>query len=59
MRMIKQLSLAVLLTVFMTTLTACSPEVGSDAWCESMKQTPTGDWSTNQATDFAKHCLLK
>lgn len=59
MRMIKQFSIAVLLTAFMATLTACSPEVGSDAWCEDMKQTPTGDWSTNQATDFAKHCLLK
>ncbi|NVK00960.1 MAG: DUF3012 domain-containing protein, partial [Oceanospirillaceae bacterium] len=24
-----------------------------------MKEKPKGDWSANEATDFAKHCLLK
>ena len=38
---------------------ACAPEVGSDAWCEAMRQKPTGDWTANQAADFAKHCVLK
>lgn len=41
------------------TLTACAPEVGSDAWCKKMKETPSGDWSANEATDFAKHCVFK
>lgn len=36
----------------------CAPEVGSEDWCTQMKETPKGDWSTNQAVDFAKHCLL-
>ena len=35
------------------------PEVGSEAGCEAMDETPTGDWTVNQAADFARHCLLK
>ncbi len=38
---------------------ACSPEVGSEAWCQKMKETPKGDWSANEAADYAKHCVLK
>jgi hypothetical protein len=38
---------------------ACSPKVGSDAWCAKMKETPKGDWSANDAADFAKHCVFK
>ena len=45
-----------LLIVF--ALAACSPEVGSKAWCEAMKDKPTGEWSANDTTDFAKHCLF-
>jgi len=37
---------------------ACSPEVGSKAWCENMGEKPKGDWTATEATDFAKHCLL-
>ncbi len=39
-------------------LGACAPEVGSEAWCSDMKQKAKGDWTTNEAADFAKHCLL-
>ena len=39
-------------------LTACSPEVGSEDWCADMKEKPKGDWSANEAADFAKHCVL-
>ena len=39
-------------------LTACEPEVGSKDWCEALKETPKGDWSANEAADFAKHCVL-
>ena len=39
-------------------LAACSPAVGSKEWCEDMKQKPKGDWSANEAADFAKHCIL-
>jgi hypothetical protein len=37
---------------------ACAPEVGSDAWCEKMKEKSKGDWSANEAADFAKHCIF-
>jgi len=38
---------------------ACSPEVGSDAWCNRMKETPSGDWTLNDASEFARSCVLK
>ena len=37
---------------------ACSPEVGSEEWCADKKEKPKGDWSANEAADFAKHCVL-
>ena len=40
-------------------LTGCSPKVGTDAWCTKMKEKPTGDWTANEAADFAKHCVFK
>jgi len=52
----KNLSLAAVLVV---TLAACSPEVGSDAWCEKMQEKPKGDWTANEAGDYAKHCILR
>ena len=39
-------------------LTACAPEVGSEEWCAEMKDKPKGDWTANEAKDFAKHCIL-
>lgn len=39
-------------------LSACSPEVGSKEWCADLKEKPKGDWSANEASDFAKHCIL-
>ena len=41
-----------------TGLAACSPEVGSKEWCAELKEKPKGDWTSNEAADFAKHCLL-
>lgn len=39
--------------------TGCAPEVGSEQWCQSMKEKPKGNWTANEAGDFAKHCILK
>jgi len=39
-------------------LSACSPEVGSKEWCADLKEKPKGDWSSNEAAEFAKSCLL-
>ncbi len=40
-------------------LGACSPEVGSEEWCAQLKEKNKGDWTANEAKDFAKHCILK
>lgn len=40
-------------------LAACEPEVGSDAWCEDMVEKDKGDWSANDAAEFARSCVFK
>ncbi|MFT5758093.1 MAG: hypothetical protein ACI9LM_002832 [Alteromonadaceae bacterium] len=50
--------LSVLLAV-MVMLTACSPEIGSESWCTSIKEKPKGDWTATEAKDYTKHCLFK
>ncbi|HEY5636013.1 MAG TPA: DUF3012 domain-containing protein [Burkholderiales bacterium] len=47
------------LALFTLFLAGCAPEVGSDKWCANLKAKPKGDWSLNEATDFARHCVLK
>ncbi len=42
-----------------TLLTACSPEVGSEDWCNQLKDKPKGDWTANEATEFAKSCIIR
>jgi len=37
----------------------CSPEVGSEAWCNNLKEKPKGEWSANEAGEFAKSCIFK
>ena len=37
----------------------CAPEVGSERWCKAMQEKPKGEWSANEAGDFAKHCIFK
>ena len=48
-----------ILTLTMAMIAGCAPEVGSDAWCEAMVEKDKGDWSANEAAQFAKHCILK
>ena len=50
----KKISLIIALAM---TLMACT-EVGSEAWCEDMKDKPKGDWTANEAGDFGKHCIF-
>lgn len=40
-------------------LAACAPEVGSERWCEAMRDKPRGDWTANEALEFARHCLFE
>ncbi len=39
-------------------LASCSPEVGSEAWCDKMDDKPKGDWTANEATEYAKSCIF-
>ena len=38
---------------------ACAPEVGSEAWCDDMSEKSKGDWTANEAKDYARHCILR
>jgi hypothetical protein len=40
-------------------LVGCSPEVGSQKWCDQMNDKPKGDWTANEAADYAKHCIFR
>jgi hypothetical protein len=48
-----------ILSLMMLGLAACAPEVGTEAWCKMMSEKPKGDWSANEATDYAKSCVFK
>ncbi len=39
-------------------LAGCAPEVGSARWCEVMKGKSRGDWTANEALEFARSCVL-
>lgn len=39
-------------------IAACAPEVGSARWCEAMKAKPSGDWTANEALEYARSCVL-
>lgn len=37
----------------------CAPEVGTEKWCEKIKDKPNGEWTANEAKAFAKHCVFE
>lgn len=49
---------AMLALALLGLLSACAPEVGSEEWCAGMKQKPKGEWTANEAADYAKHCIF-
>lgn len=53
------MKMRVLIILILGTLAAaCAPEPGSKAWCTKMDEQPKGDWSANDAAEYAKSCLL-
>ena len=54
-----RLAILVLATVLSLSLTGCAPEVGSEKWCANLEEKPKGDWSLNEATDYAENCVLR
>jgi hypothetical protein len=57
-RMKRLLSVAAAIAVVAGSL-GCAPEVGSEAWCKKMDAKPKGDWTVNEAGDYAKHCIIR
>lgn len=58
MKDVKKIVTLSLVTLFALGVAACSPEVGSPEWCTQMKEKPKGDWSGNEAAEFAKNCIM-
>jgi hypothetical protein len=56
--MMRNVFAAVVIVTF-AGLLGCSPEVGSEAWCKKMDAKPKGDWTANEAGDYAKHCIFR
>ncbi|MEW5009145.1 MAG: DUF3012 domain-containing protein, partial [Cycloclasticus sp.] len=45
MNSFKNTLLSTLAAAFILTLSGCAPEVGSEAWCNDMKQKESADWT--------------
>jgi hypothetical protein len=40
-------------------LVSCAPEPGSLPWCEAMDEKPKGDWTANEAGEYASSCIFR
>ncbi len=49
---------AVVIASLLTAAAACAPEVGSKRWCTAMRDKARGDWTANEALEYARHCVL-
>lgn len=49
----------ILLLLAMVLVSSCTPKVGTEAWCKMMDKKDKGDWTANEAADYAKHCVFK
>lgn len=58
MPVLKKVTALGFVAMFALGVAACAPEVGSPEWCAQMKEKPKGDWSTNEAAEFAKSCIM-
>lgn len=45
--------------VLLLSLGACAPDVGSKKWCEQLDAKDKGEWTVNEAKEYAKYCLLE
>jgi len=51
--------ITLLLTTIILLDSGCSPEVGSKAWCKQMQEKPKGEWTANEAADYARYCVFR
>ncbi len=40
-------------------IAGCSPEVGSNKWCDKMDETAKGEWTTNDVKAYAENCVFR
>ena len=40
-------------------LAGCAPEVGSERWCEQIRDKGLSNITANEAADYARHCVLQ
>ncbi|MCI5226190.1 MAG: DUF3012 domain-containing protein [Candidatus Electrothrix sp. AX2] len=59
MKLRKRILCGVVLIGVALMLSGCPAKVGSERWCQNMRDKPKTDWSANEAVDFAKHCIIK
>ena len=46
------------ITMLLVTGTISCTKVGSAEWCADMDEKAKGDWTANEAGDYAKYCVL-
>ena len=37
---------------------ACSPEPGTEKWCDAKKEQPKSEWSAADAGTYARNCVI-
>ncbi|WP_446008137.1 DUF3012 domain-containing protein [Candidatus Electrothrix sp.] len=58
MNVLKRIICGVVLAGVALMLSGCPATVGSERWCQNMRDKPKADWSASEAVDFAKHCII-
>lgn len=58
MRAVRRVLLGTAAILVLAAVVACAPEPGTEAWCNKMIEKPKGEWTANEAADYAKYCVL-
>ena len=58
MNLVRKLAAVTGLATAVIVLSACAPEIGSDEWCDTLKEKPKTDWTAGEAGDYTKYCVL-
>lgn len=56
--LVAKIGMVLMLPGLALALSACEPEVGTEAWCEAQKEKPKGDWTFDETAQFTKHCVI-
>ena len=48
-----------LLVLTLLVLTGCSPQPGSESWCEAKREQAKSEWSASDLGTYTKHCLVE